>query len=199
MVHQTQVLLTLKLISIRFYQGFTFFSVTWLAFQGCGREIETTGISVDSTQKAMTSAVDIDVIFSDSGRLQARVKGPLVYRYTGESSWLEFPNGFEAEMYDSAKRLETTIRADYGRREEGSGIMEAKKNVVVRNELKNEQLNTDILVWDERKHTIHTEAPVKITTRDKVLYGSGLESNETFTDYTILRPRGEMTVKQDSI
>ncbi|MFH1159432.1 MAG: LPS export ABC transporter periplasmic protein LptC [bacterium] len=189
----------MKLRFIRVILGFAPFLVSWIVFLGCGREIETTDTSMDSTQKALLSAVDIDVLFSDSGHLQARVKGPLVYRYTGETSWLEFPDGFQAEMYDSAQRLETTIRADYGRREESSRIMEARKNVVVRNERKNEQLNTEILIWNELKHTIHTEAPVKITTPDKVLYGEGLESNETFTDYTILRPRGEMTVKKDSI
>ncbi len=161
--------------------------------------MKTIDVVIDSVSRALMSAKDIDVIFSDSGYLQARVTGPVIKRYEGESPWLEFPEGFRAEMYDSAQRIETTITADYGKRMEVTCIMEAKGNVIVRNELKNEQLNTEVLIWNELRSTIHTEAPVKITTPDKVLYGTGLKSNETFTNYKILHPRGEMTVKQDSI
>jgi len=77
--------------------------------------------------------------------------------------------------------------------------MEAKGNVIVRNEFKNEQLNTEVLIWNELRHTIHTEASVKITTPNKVLYGTGLQSNETFSNYTILHPRGEMKIEKDSL
>ena len=147
----------------------------------------------------MMTATDIDVIFSDSGYIQARITGPVVRRYEGESPWLEFPEGFRIEMFDSAQRIETTITADYGRRSEGTRSMEARGNVIVRNIFKQEQLNTEVLVWSELNHTIRTEAPVRITTPGKILFGDGLESNENFTNYTILKPRGEMQVKQDSI
>jgi len=189
----------LKTILTRFSPALFTILLFWLAFQGCREQIETTQTPVDSTQQALMIALEIDVIFSDSGRLQARVTGPAVNRYEGEVVWLEFPEGFMAEMFDSIQRVESTITADYGKRMETSGIMEAKGNVIVRNELKNEQLNTDVLIWNESRHTIHTEAPVKITTPGKVLYGTGLESNETFTIYRILHPRGEMKVEEDSL
>jgi len=189
----------LKAVFIRLsFTGITIL-LLWITFQGCRREIETAQTLVDSTQRALMTAIDIEVIFSDSGHLQARVTGPAVSRYEGEVVWLEFPMGFQAEMFDSAQRLETTIIADYGKRMEYTKTMDAKGNVVVRNEFKNEQLNTDVLIWNEMRHTIHTDSPVKITTPDKVLYGTGLESNETFTNYRILRPRGEMKVEEDSI
>ena len=199
MVHQTEVLLALKTIVTRLSVACTTILLLWISLQGCRQEIRTTQTTVDSTQQALMTATDIEVIFSDSGHLQARVTGPSVKRYEGEVVWLEFPEGFRAEMFDSAQRMESTITADYGKRMESSGIMEAKGNVVVRNEFKNEQLNTDVLIWNEMKHTIHTEAPVKITTPGKVLYGTGLESNETFTSYRILQPRGEMKMEDDSI
>lgn len=145
------------------------------------------------------TATDIEVIFSDSGHLQARITGPAVKRFEGEQEWLEFPEGFRAEMFDSLQRMETTITADYGKRMEGLKTMEARGNVVVRNEFKNEQLNTEVLTWHEMRHAIRTDSAVKITTPDKVLYGTGLEANETFTIYRILHPRGEMKVEEDSL
>ncbi|MBE0648063.1 MAG: LPS export ABC transporter periplasmic protein LptC [Bacteroidales bacterium] len=189
----------MKTVFIRIFVAATAFLLVWILSMGCRRDIEIAQIPVDSTQQALMMAIDIDVIFSDSGHLQARVTGPVVNRYEGEVVWMEFPRGFKAEMFDSAQRLETTITADYGKRMESLKTMEARGNVVVRNEFKNEQLNTDVLIWNEIRHTIKTDSPVKITTPDKVLYGTGLEANETFTTYRILRPRGEMQVKEDSI
>lgn len=199
MVYQTEVLLALK----RIFTSTSFNGILilffWIASPSCKQDTEPAETPVDSTEQALMTATDIDVIFSDSGRLQARITGPLVNRYEGEEVWMEFPKGFMAEMFDSAQRLETTITADYGKRQEIARIMEARGNVIVRNEFKNEQLNTDVLIWNEMRHTIRTDAPVKITTPDKVLYGTGLESNEAFTNYRILKPRGEMQVKEDSI
>jgi LPS export ABC transporter protein LptC len=199
MVRQAEVLLIHSLRTGGFLSVTALWIVSSVVFPGCGSDIATGEVQVDSTRKAMMSATEFEVLFSDSGRLQARLTGPKVYRYSGEDSWLEFPDGFRVEMFDSVQRLETTIRAEYGRRDDPSRIMEARKNVVVRNELKSEQLNTEILIWDDNKHTIHTDEPVKITTPGKILFGDGLVSNESFTNYTILRPRGEMSIKKDSI
>jgi|WetSurMetagenome_2_1015567.scaffolds.fasta_scaffold278936_1 LPS export ABC transporter protein LptC len=152
-----------------------------------------------SQSSALMSAKYIDVVFSDSGRVEARITSPLINRFSGDNPYIEFPKGFRVMLYDSSMTVETTITGDYGRRNEVARTMEAKGNVVVRNEKKNEQLNTEILIWDEKNHRIYSDAPVKITTPTQVLYGKGLESNEQFTNYNILQVKGEMTVKQDSL
>jgi LPS export ABC transporter protein LptC len=167
--------------------------------QGCKNDEARLPSPAGPRSTALMSAKDIDVIYSERGHIQARVTGPLVNRFSGDYPFLEFPKGFMVFIYDSAGGLETTITGDYGKRNETSHIMEAKGNVVVRNEVRHQQLNTEFLTWDERKHLIATRVPVKITTPDKILFGDGLESNETFTDYTITRPRGQMSVKRDSL
>jgi len=53
------------------------------------------------------------------------------------------------------------------------------------NELENKQLNTEHLIWDENRQLIYSDVKVKITTPDKVLYGSALKANEAFTWYQI--------------
>jgi LPS export ABC transporter protein LptC len=166
---------------------------------GCSNDDEKLKALTHGPSAALMSARNIDVIFSESGRLQARVTAPVANRFSGDYPYLEFPKGFYVRIYDSLRQVETTITGDYGKRIETTRIMEAKGNVVVRNEKKQEQLNTEQLAWDEKKHSIYTRFPVKITTPGKVLFGDGMESNETFSDYTIIRPRGQMTVKRDSL
>jgi LPS export ABC transporter protein LptC len=145
------------------------------------------------------SAKNIDVLFSDSGKIQAHLTSPLLNRYAGENPHIEFPNGFKITMFDSAQQVTSTITGNRGIRREYSRIMEAWGNVVVRNEKKNEQVDTEHLTWDETKHRIWSDVKVKITRPDQVLYGTSMEANEAFTQYSIQNVKGEMDVKKDSI
>lgn len=145
------------------------------------------------------SARNIDVLFSDSGRVSARITSPLLNRYGGDDPYLEFPKGFTIVLYDSILRSSSSISGNRGVRRENARTMEAWGNVVVRNEQKNEQLNTEHLIWEEGRNLIWSDVKVKITTPDKILYGDGMSSNEAFTEYTITNPTGQMMVKKDSI
>lgn len=145
------------------------------------------------------SARSIEVLFSDSGRITARLTGPQFNRYAGDNPYLDFPKGFKIYLYDSANRVSSTISGNRGMRQELTRTMEAWGNVVVRNELKKDQLNTEHLIWNESQHRIWSDVKVRITTPDKILFGDGMSSNEEFTEYTIKNPTGQMMVKKDSI
>ncbi len=173
---------------------------TALFMAACGsNDIRSVNAITNLSTGPLMSARDIEVTFSDSGRVEAKLYSPLMSRYSGTSGYMEFPKGFRIEIFDTAGRVETTIRGDYGKRFEEQRIMEARRNVVVRNELKNKQLETEHLKWDENRRVITSDVNVRITTADKVLYGKGLEANEAFTWYRILQPSGQMMVNKDSI
>ena len=146
-----------------------------------------------------TSARNIEVVFSESGKIQAKLYSILLNRYEGQNPYLEFPKGFRIVIYDSIMRASSTITGNYGKRDEITHIMVAKGNVIVRNELENKQLNTERLTWDENRQLIYSDVNVKITTPDKILYGSGIKANEAFTWYQIPNVSATMTVKKDSI
>jgi LPS export ABC transporter protein LptC len=175
------------------------FLAALLLLAGCGNDLETVNAITHSYSGPVMSAKNIEVIFSDSGKIQARVTGMVLNRYSSPESYLEFPRGFKVMIFDSALRTESTISGNYGKRKDVSRTMEARGNVVVRNETKKQQLNTEQLTWDENRRMIYTSEPVKITTLDKVVFGKGLRSNESFSDYTILHVYGQMMVKKDSI
>jgi len=145
------------------------------------------------------SARNIEVLFSDSGKIQAKLTSTLMNRFGGENPYTEFPRGFRVWLYDSAQQVTTTITGNRGIRNDLSHLMEAWGNVVVRNEMKNEQLNTEHLVWDNSRHTIWSDVKVRITRPDQVLYGTKMESNEAFTRYSLEGVTGEMEVKNDSL
>ena len=168
-------------------------------FSGCGNDLQTVNDIAHANTAPTMSAKNIEVTFSDSGRVQAKLFSSLVNRYEGEEQVMEFPKGFRVFIYDSVMRVETTITGNWGKRLENIHMMEAKGNVIVKNEIKNQQLNTEHLFWDEKKAKIYSDVNSKITTADKIFYVEGLESNESFTNYTFTHLTGEMTVKKDSI
>lgn len=170
-----------------------------LLFTSCSKEEEAVSGKLHSDEDPNMSADNIDVLFSDSGKVQARLTAPLMNEYVGKVPRMDFPKGFRIIMYDSIMRIKSSITAMYGIRFDMLGYMEARGNVVVRNELKNEQLNTEHLIWDERNHRIYNTDPIKVTTPGKVLYGNDLESDETFTRYSFKNPTGEMRVRKDSV
>jgi len=102
-------------------------------------------------------------------------------------------------MFDSVMNVASTITGNRGVRRVNARMMEAWGNVIVRNEKKNEQLNTEHLLWDENKHMIWSDVKVRITRPDNIMNGTSMESNEAFTRYTIQNFSGQMTVKSDSI
>jgi LPS export ABC transporter protein LptC len=199
MVCKTKVLLTLK-ATIHRISGLLFLIAAEVIVTGCGKNPALTDPRVASRTGPDMMAKNIEVTFSDSGRIQAKLFSVLLNRYSGKGEPVtEFPKGFRIFIYDSAMRVETTISGNYGKRKDYSRIMEAKGNVVVRNNLKKQQLNTEYLVWDENKRRIYSKSKVRITTGNMILFGDGLESNESFSDYTILNPHGQMSVQKDSL
>ncbi|MDP4281242.1 MAG: LPS export ABC transporter periplasmic protein LptC [Bacteroidota bacterium] len=166
---------------------------------GCSGKKEMIAPIKNARNIPSMSARNLEVIFSDSGKIQARLTGIVFNRFEGENPYIEFPQGFHIDIYDSAMKVETVISGNYGKRSENSRLIEAKGNVIVRNSLRNQQLNTESLFWDEFGRRIYTFSPVKITTSDKVLYGKGLEANESFTKYKITQVSGQMMVNKDSI
>jgi precorrin-4 methylase len=74
--------------------------------------------------------------------------------------------------------------------------MTARKNVEVIN-AKGEKLNTEEIIWDEQKKIIYSNAFVKISTGDEIIWGIGMEANEDFTDYVIKKVTGKVKVKTE--
>ena len=69
----------------------------------------------------------------------------------------------------------------------------ASKNVVIIDLIKRDTLETEEIIWDQRRKTIYSNVLVKQKKADgSVNYGDGFEADERFTRYTIIHPHGEM-------
>ncbi len=140
----------------------------------------------------------VDLTYTDSAQLKIHVTAPVMEQFAGVNPYEEMSKGVRVEFFDGEEKISSYLTANYAINKKREQIMEAKNDVVVVN-IKGEQLNTEHLIWDGKKRRIHTDAFVKITTKDQIITGTGLESDERFEEYEIKNISGTILLKDNDI
>jgi len=143
------------------------------------------------------SAKDIEMIYSDSGRVMIKLLTPVLNRYLTEDPYVEFPEGLHLYFYDSLMNVKSELTANYGINWENKKTMEVKDDVVITNHEKNEVLNTEHVIWDQRIKKIYSDVFVKRTTPDGVLYGKGFDADESLKLWKLRNVSGEFMFDED--
>jgi len=163
----------------------------------CENDIEKVKLLSTRSVEPVETATNIRVLFSDSAKLQVEMLAPELNHFEAENPYIEMPRGLKATFYDDSMKVKSILTADYGVSYEKDQKMEARKNVVVVNK-KGETLNTEHLIWDARKEKLTSDEFVKITTKDEVVYGDGLEANQDFSRYKIFNIKGTFPISQNA-
>lgn len=171
-------------------------SVLWLLLlAACHSDIEKIKIVTQDDSYPTEKGVNIEMTYTDSGIIKARVFSPLIERYEKEKPYTEMKKGLTCYFYNtSTRRAESMLRARYAIRYQLEKRTEAKDSVMMVN-TKGDTLTTEQLIWDEEKHRIYTDKFFTLRKPDEILYGDGFESNEDFSSYKIFKLRG--TIKLD--
>ena len=165
-------------------------------FFGCENDENKVDLITKKTRLPVETATGIEVLYSDSAKIKAKLKAPLMNRYTHPKPYVEMPKGVDLKFYDDSLNIISTLTSNYAINRESEDIMEARNNVVVVNK-KGEQLNTEHLIWDQKAKKIYSNVFAKITTKDEVIYGNGFEANEDFTNYKINHVKGTFNVNKE--
>jgi LPS export ABC transporter protein LptC len=177
-----------------FFKKILLYLITLLFLGSCENDIKIINTVGNKAFLPISSAKNVETIYSDSAQILMILKTPLLNSYEGEKSYMEMPKGVAVYFYDSLMRVKSKLTANYAISYDKEKIMEAKNNVVVVNE-KNEQLNTEHLVWDQRKAIIYSDKYVKINTGKEIIWGEGMESDERFDKWHIKKVKGSFLVK----
>ena len=87
--------------------------------------------------------------------------------------------------------METEIVADKAKHykfKDGRDSWEAYGNVVVRNLIKQEVMETDTLYWDQNNEKIYTHCYVRMYSPDGFMQGYGMESDQRARNSIIFNP-----------
>ena len=132
------------------------------------------------------------IVHSENGKIQLRMEADLMERYDKETvSYELFPEGFAVYGYTNEELLETEIVSNNARHlkyKDGREKWEAFGNVVVRNLIKQEVMETDTLYWDQKNEKIFTDCYVRMYSPDGFMQGYGMESDQRARNSIILKP-----------
>jgi LPS export ABC transporter protein LptC len=143
----------------------------------------------------ISTTYNMTMVYTDSGKLMMKMESPEVNQYLNDDDYLEMPKGINLIFYDSTKQVRSSLKADYAINYTKTKIMEAQNNVVAVN-AQGQQLYTERLIWDQNKHLIYTNNKVRVVTEGKILFGDGLEADETFEKWVITNPSGDIEFNQ---
>ena len=153
--------------------------------------------AVNQQTQPTESSKNVEFLYSDSARIKSKLTASLIDHYMGKKPYYEMPKGMDIIFYDRNRKEQSRLTANYGigyDTDNRMNTMEAKGNVIVIN-VKGDRLNTEHLTWNSITKKVYTDEFVKITTKDEVIWGNGLEANEDFSEYEIKHVKGTIAVK----
>lgn len=151
-------------------------------------------ISIQGTELFPIETIkDCEIVYSDSAKVRVILNTPLLNRFVGDSSYMEFDEGVRVQFFSSNGSKESELSSLYAIVDQEREIMQARKKVEVRN-IKGDLLETEHLIWDGNTEEIYTDEFVKITTESEVIFGEGLRSNQDFSRYTIKNVNGTISI-----
>jgi len=137
----------------------------------------------------------MELFYSEGSLVKVKMSAPLVYEFI--SGDREFPKGIHIEFYDEFENLESTLDANHAYFFKEQNQWRGRGDVIVKNVLKKEQLNTEELFWKPAEQKIFTDKFVTIRQQGDVIYGEGMEAKQDLSDFEIKRVTGDFEVKEE--
>ena len=161
----------------------------------CSNDLETIKeISIQNQSVFPVETIkDCEIIYSDSSKVRVLLSAAIMNRFNHEKKYAEIEDGLKVQFFDESGKKESELLSDYAIIDEENDVMQAQKNVVVRN-VNGDVLESETLNWSQEKQEIFTDDFIKITTANEVIYGQGLVSNQNFTKYTIKKIKGTISI-----
>ncbi len=141
----------------------------------------------------------IESFYSQNAKVKAKLTAPSMLRHLTDSTYVEFPKTLHVDFFNDSMIVESKLDALYGKYREYENKVFLRDSVVVRNILKGDTLHCDELWWDQRTQKFYTDKKVRINTKDKVIFGTGLEAAQNFSWYVIRQITGTIMTPENGL
>ena len=166
-------------------------AATLLLLNACTNDLKKIQeISAKIVNSPVDTTQQVDIIYSDSAKVKARVISPLLLEFNTDNPYTLMPKGVKIIFYDKDLQETGTIVADTAYQYTNTKIIELRKNVVVKN-LKGDTFKSDELKWDRLNKKITSNKPIDIfMANGNVGHGTSMETNEQFNPLTVQNQTG---------
>lgn len=166
----------------------------------CKNKLSNTN-QIDLTTTPSQIVENIVMVQSRNSKVEFRMEASLLERYDTDNngSYELFPRGFKVNGYNEEGVLETSIVSDQAKHtnKDGEEVWAAFGNVVIKNFLKEEQMETDTIYWNQKEKKIYTDCYVKMFSPQGLMQGIGMESDEMARNAVLLNPFDGYAVLQE--
>ena len=140
---------------------------------------------------------NVEVLYSDSARIQMRMVTPLLRQFNSASEQRdEYPEGLHVWFYEKGE-YKGELTANWAKYDRVKDLWEASSNVVV-TDADGKKLETEQLFWEPPKELIYSEKYTKITTENGDIFtGNRFTSNQTFTDWKLISGRATIILRDE--
>jgi LPS export ABC transporter protein LptC len=165
------------------------FAAIILLFPGCKNDISVVKSLTIKEKSPVESGKGMHMYYSQNASVRNELFFEELNTYTAPENYKEYPKGVKIISYDENEEKEMSLTANYAIDYEDRKFMEAKYNVVITNFEKGDIIETEHLIWDMNKKMIYSQTQTKQIKPDGSVYiGTGFESNESFTKYSVFNP-----------
>ena len=165
----------------------TALAVAFIVYSCKGKLSEAEALNLAETPVQIVE--DMFMQQTENGMVKMRAESPRMEKYEKDTLQYElFPAGFFVYAFDESGKLETEIVADNARHmkyKDGRETWEAYGNVVVKNLINQEVMETDTLYWNQETEMIYTHCYVRIISPDGFAQGYGMEADQRARSYTL--------------
>lgn len=150
---------------------------------------------LNSKKTGVEEAIKVTIHYSTNGKRKALLTSPLMYRVQDTVPYVEFPQTIHVDFYGDNDSIESKLDARYAQYKETQSKVFLRDSVRVIN-IKGDTLYCDELFWDMKRTgtEFYTDKPVRIRTKTQVIDGIGMEAQQDFKEWHILKPIGNLKV-----
>lgn len=139
---------------------------------------------------------DLTTVITDSGRIKYRFITHELLQFDQKTEpTIEFPSGLHLFIFDSNEQVDAQIKCNNAIYYQNKKLWELRHDVEAVN-VNGEVINTELLYWDQNKHTIYSDQFIKITRQSEIITGYGFESDERLENYKIKNISGILEVEE---
>lgn len=172
------------------YRFFLLMILSGSIFFSCRESVDPEALKV--YDGPINSATNIFLIQSDSAIVRSEITAPRQLEF--QNGNIEFPEGIEIKFYTVDGILETTMVADRGYYMKNENLYRGEGNVQIQNLLKDQRLQTEEIFWNQAQKKIYTDKFVTIQEKQTLFNGTGMEADDSFTNYRLKQVRDSRTL-----
>lgn len=175
------------LTSVKKYAAGTMLLAFLVFLNSCENDVKKVIALTNLRNKPTVEATQMSGFLTDNGHITMRFSTPELRRYDmSREKNIVLPKGVSLIRFTEDGSVICRLSAKYAKFDDAQNRWEARDSVVAVNR-KGEVLHTNLLYWDGNARRVYTDDYVRIQTPEATINGKGLESDESFDNYEILR------------